>query len=290
MKVPSSAAADVISTEYEASVARYWNEKRHDPINVLLGEKDGLIHHHYGVGEFDRSVLELPPPIREESILSEMHRLENHQVDLILDSLEDLRPDARVLDAGSGRGGTSLMVHNRFGCFVDGITISSYQVDFSRYLAERRGCAGNVRFHFQNMLRTEFAESSFDAIVTNETTMYVDLFELYREFARIIKTGGRYVFITWCISDAVDAASPDVAEIDRHYGCRMHPRSDYFAALAQNGFAPYQVADLTKRAIPYWELRTHSEHRTGIEDAFLAAYHSGAMTFLLAGAHHVPGA
>jgi geranyl diphosphate 2-C-methyltransferase len=136
------------------------------------------------------------------------------------------------------------------------------------------------------MLRTEFGESSFDAIVTNKTTMYVDLFDLFSEFARIIKPGGRYVFITWCVNDAVTAASPDVAAIDRHYGSRMHPRSEYFAALAQNGFTPYQVADLTARAIPYWELRTYSEHRTGVEDSFLAAYRNGAMSFVLAGTQH----
>jgi hypothetical protein len=39
---------------------------------------------------------------------------------------------------------------------------------------------------------------------------------------------------------------------------------------------------------PYWELRTNSAHRTGIEDAFLAAYREGAASFLLISAEYEP--
>jgi geranyl diphosphate 2-C-methyltransferase len=275
----------VIGNAYEASVARYWDQKRNDPINLLLGAEDGLIHHHYGVGDYDRSILQLPPEARETAILRELHRLENRQTELILDTLGDVGPTGRVLDAGSGRGGTAFMLHDRFGCFVDGVTISRYQVDFATRLAGERGCADHVAFHFRNMLRTGFPAGRYDAVVTNETTMYVDLFELYGEFARIVRPGGRYVVITWCVNDIV-GESPEVAWINEHYGCRMHHRSQYFATLAQCGFVPYRVVDLTADAIPYWELRSQSRHHTGVEDAFLNAYRSRAANFLLVGTDH----
>ena len=58
-------------------------------------------------------------------------------------------------------------------------------------------------------------------------------------------------------------------------------RSTYFAALAASGLVPCQVVDLTAEAIPYWELRQHSEFRNGIEQAFLSAYQERCMSFLL---------
>jgi geranyl diphosphate 2-C-methyltransferase len=278
----------VIRTPHEAAVARYWDEKQNDAINLLLGRDDGLIHHHYGVGEFDRSILQLPAESREEPLLAELHRMENRQTEMIINSLGGVGRNGRVLDAGSGRGGTAFMLHDRFGCFVEGITISTYQVEFSQRLAEQRGCSSRVKFHFQNMLRTDFPDDTFDRVVTNETTMYVDLFELYREFARVIKPGGHYVFITCCLNETASSASLDIQEIDQHYGCNTHPRSRYFKALVSNDLIPYKVSDLTAQAVPYWELRTQSAHRTGIEDAFLRAYLTRAANFLLVGTQYLP--
>jgi geranyl diphosphate 2-C-methyltransferase len=110
--------------------------------------------------------------------------------------------------------------------------------------------------------------------------MYADLSELYREFRRLLRPGGRYVFITWCVNDGI-GPSRDTGRIDAHYGCAMHRRGEYFAALAANDLIPYKVIDLTSDAMPYWELRSHSQHRTGIEDAFRNAYSTRAANFLL---------
>jgi geranyl diphosphate 2-C-methyltransferase len=276
-----------IGTAYEASVAEYWNAKRDDQINLLLGAEDGLIHHHYGVGDFDHTILDLSGDVREPALLRELHRLENRQTELILDAFGAVGSHDRLLDAGSGRGGTSFMLNDRFGCRVDGITISEYQVAYASRLASERGCADRVAFHLRNMVRTGFPAGRFDGVVTNETTMYVDLFELYREFARIVRPGGQYVCVTWCINDSVGPAK-DTRRIDTHYGCAMHRRSEYFKALAAHDFVPYAVVDLTTDGMPYWELRRHSAHRTGIEDAFLTAYRQRAANFLLLAAEYAP--
>lgn len=41
-----------------------------------------------------------------------------------LGQLGQLTPTDRILDAGSGRGGTCFLTHQRWGCQVDGVTIS----------------------------------------------------------------------------------------------------------------------------------------------------------------------
>jgi geranyl diphosphate 2-C-methyltransferase len=276
----------VLRSAYQRSVAAYWNSER-DPVNIRLGEVDGLYHHHYGVGDYDPSVLEGPAAGRDEAIIAEMHRLETAQAELLLDHFGEVGPGDRLLDGGSGRGGTSFMANQRFGAQVDGVTISEAQVEFANAQARQRGVADQVRFHFRNMLDTGFDTGSRQVIWTNETTMYVDLYELYAEFARLLGYGGRYVCITGCYNDVTGGRSKAVSQIDQHYTCDIHPRSEYFKALAASNFVPINVVDLTSATIPYWELRAQSPVATGIEDSFLTAYREGSFHYLLIVADYI---
>ena len=271
----------VLTTEYQRDVARYWNTNTNDPVNLELGKVDDIYHHHYGLGDPDLSLLQAPDDVRDELMIREMHRLETAQADVLLDALGRIGPDDRLLDGGSGRGGTSIMANARFGCQVDGVTISQYQAGFANDQAEKRGVSDRVRFHLRNMLHTGFPDGQFRAIWTNETTMYVNLFDLYREFSRLLTPGGRYVCITGCYNDALGPKSPAVTHIDNHYICNVHARSTYFKALAANNLVPLRVLDLTPQTIPYWEFREQSSVRTGIEEAFLTAYRNESFQYLL---------
>ncbi|HEX6340146.1 geranyl diphosphate 2-C-methyltransferase [Umezawaea sp.] len=281
-----TAPAEVLRTDYQKSVASYWNAEQ-DPVNLRLGDVDGLYHHHYGIGEVDPSVLEGPEATRDERIIAEMHRLETAQAEVLLDHLGDVRPQDRLLDAGCGRGGSSIMANQRFGCEVDGVSISQKQVDFANRQAAARGVGDKVRYHFRNMLDTGFETGSRRAIWNNESTMYVDLFDLFAEHARQLEFGGRYVTITGCYNDVTGGRSKAVAQIDQHYTCNIHPRSQYFKAMTANGLVPISVVDLTAQTIPYWELRAKSSVATGIEDPFLTAYREGSFHYLLIAADRV---
>ena len=283
----TEARDEVLTTDYQRQVANWWDTRRTDRVNLALGEIDGFYHHHYGVGAVDLSVLEGPEETRDERTLRELHRLEHSQADLLLDHLGPIGGGDRLLDAGSGRGGLSFLANQRFGCQVDGVSISQYQVDFANGQAQQRGVTDQVNFHFRNMLNTQLPDDSRQGIWTDETTMYVDLFDLYAEFARLLPRGGRYVAITGCYNDTLGDRSEAVATIDEHYSCRIHPRSRYFAALSANNLVPVNVFDLTDATIPYWELRQKSSIATGIEEAFLAGYRERSFQYLLISADRV---
>ncbi|RKS77270.1 geranyl diphosphate 2-C-methyltransferase [Actinomadura pelletieri DSM 43383] len=282
----STDGSAVLTSLYQHSVADYWNAER-NPVNLRLGEVDGIYHHHYGVGVVDWTVLDGPEDTREERTIAELHRLETAQADLLMNHLGPLRPADRVLDAGCGRGGSSLMAHQRFGCRVDGVSISESQVAFATEQAERRGVDDKVTFHFKNMLDTGFATGAYQAAWNNESTMYVELSLLFAEHARLLRRGGRYVCITGCYNDAYGLPSRAVSEINAHYICDIHPRSTYFRELAANRLVPVSVVDLTASTIPYWELRAKSSLATGIESAFLDAYKGGSFQYLLIAADRV---
>ncbi|WP_431916296.1 geranyl diphosphate 2-C-methyltransferase [Nonomuraea jabiensis] len=279
-------ASPVLCTYYQHSVADYWNTEK-NPVNLRLGEVDGIYHHHYGVGEVDWSVLEGPEDTREKRVIEELHRLEHAQADLLIGQLGPLRPEHRVMDAGCGRGGSSLLVNLRYGCQVDGVSISESQVAFANEQAEKRGVSDKVRFHFRNMLDTGFEPGSFQAIWNNESTMYVELSLLFAAHARLLSRGGRYVCITGCYNDAYGLPSRAVSQINAHYICDIHPRSTYFKEMAANRLVPIDVIDLTAATIPYWELRAKTHLATGIEQAFLEAYKDGSFQYLLIAADRI---
>lgn len=277
----------VVRSDHERLLKSYWDTKTTDDINLLLGAEDGLYHHHYGIGEYDPAVLTAPPERREALILQEMHRMENAETELLLDALGDIPESARGMDAGSGRGGTSFMATERFGCRMDGVNFCEHHIEFAERVAQERGWDDKVQFHYANMLQTPFEDASFDFVVSNETTMYVDLHDLFHEFARILKPGGRYVGVTWCRNETVDARSAAARHIDDHYVSRMHRRGTYFRAMAANNLVPYHVSRHTDEAVPYWELRDHSRQRTGVEAPFLEGYRERSMDYMVIGCERV---
>jgi geranyl diphosphate 2-C-methyltransferase len=281
-----TAESIVLNSPYQRSVADYWNREK-DPVNLKLGDVDGTYHHHYGIGDVDQSVFDGPKETWERRAIAEMHRLESLQASFLLSHLGALGQADRVLDAGSGRGGSSFMANERFGCRVDGISISEEQVSFANEQARRRGVADDVRFHLKNMLDTGFESGGFKAIWNNESTMYVELSLLFAEHSRQLARGGRYVCITGCYNDTYGLPSRPVSQINAHYICSIHPRSTYFREMAANRLVPTTVVDLTSATIPYWELRAKSPVATGIEDAFLTAYRSGSFQYLLIAADRV---
>jgi geranyl diphosphate 2-C-methyltransferase len=284
--VTTSTESSVLSSLYQRSVADYWNAEK-NPVNLRLGEVDGIYHHHYGIGEVDWSVLEGPEETREKRVTEELHRLEAAQTDLLMANLGPLRPEQRVLDAGSGRGGSSIVANLRYGCHVDGVSISESQVAFANEQARQRGVNAKVRFHLRNMLDTGFAAGSFQAIWNNESTMYVELGPLFAAHARLLSRGGRYVCITGCYNDSYGLPSRAVSQINAHYICDIHPRSTYFKEMAANRLVPIKVIDLTAATLPYWRLRARTALATGIEETFIDAYENGSFQYLLIAADRI---
>ena len=74
----------IIDSPYQQTIAQYWNAEK-NPVNLRLGEVDGLYHHHYGIGAVDWSILDAPPDVRDQRVIEELHRLETAQADFLLE-------------------------------------------------------------------------------------------------------------------------------------------------------------------------------------------------------------
>ncbi|MFE9304153.1 geranyl diphosphate 2-C-methyltransferase [Streptomyces sp. NPDC006856] len=275
------------ATPYQGDIARYWDcEAR--PVNLRLGDVDGLYHHHYGVGEVDTAALgDAADRGYEDRLIAELHRLESAQADVLLEHLGGIGRGDTLVDAGCGRGGSMVMAHQRFGCSVEGVTLSAKQADFANGRAAELGIDDHVRATVCNMLSMPFATGSAAASWNNESSMYVDLDDLFAEHSRVLEVGGRYVTITGCWNPRYGQPSKWVSQINAHFECNIHSRREYLRAMADNRLVPQAVVDLTPDTLPYWELRATSSLVTGIEDAFINSYRDGSFQYVLIAADRV---
>ena len=289
--LPASAGTSVFIpapvTPYQGDIARYWDREAR-PVNLRLGDVDGLYHHHYGIGDVDHAALGAPDAAGyEKKLIAELHRLESAQAGLLLDHLGPIERDDTLVDAGCGRGGSMVMAHQRFGCTVEGVTLSAKQADFANRRAHELGIADHVRAHVCNMLGTPFETGQAAASWNNESSMYVDLHDLFAEHSRVLAVGGRYVTITGCWNPRYGQPSKWVSQINAHFECNIHSRREYLRAMADNRLVPQAVIDLTSATLPYWELRATSSLVTGIEEAFINSYKDGSFQYLLIAADRV---
>ncbi|MGO4427616.1 cyclopropane-fatty-acyl-phospholipid synthase family protein, partial [Streptomyces sp. MCAF7] len=200
-----------------------------------LGDVDGLYHHHYGIGSVDHAALgDAGAGEYEKRLIAELHRLESAQAELLLDHLGPIDRDDTLVDAGCGRGGSMVMAHQRFGCKVEGVTLSAKQADFANQRARELGIEDHVHARVCNMLGTPFETGQAAASWNNESSMYVDLHDLFAEHSRILAVGGRYVTITGCWNPRYGQPSKWVSQINAHFECNIHSRREYLRAMADN--------------------------------------------------------
>lgn len=283
----SSAAIPRPATPYQDDIARYWNDEAR-PVNLRLGDVDGLYHHHYGVGDVDHAALGDPKDSGYETrLIAELHRLESAQTDVLLDQLGPVERGDTIVDAGCGRGGSMVMAHRRFGCTVEGVTLSAKQADFANLRARELDIADRVRARVCNMLAMPFATGQAKASWNNESSMYVDLHDLMAEHSRILAVGGRYVTITGCWNPRYGQPSKWVSQINAHFECNIHSRREYLRAMIDNRLVPQAVVDLTPQTLPYWKLRATTSLVTGIEDAFIKSYEDGSFQYVLIAADRI---
>lgn len=97
----------------------------------------------------------------------------------------------RVLDVGSGVGGTSRCLAREFGCRVTGIDLTDEYCNTAAMLSERTGLAELVDYRQGDATSLPFPDSSFDIVWTEHVAMNIpNKPRLYREMHRVLKPGG----------------------------------------------------------------------------------------------------
>ena len=97
----------------------------------------------------------------------------------------------RVLDVGSGVGGTSRCLAREFGCRVTGIDLTDEYCRVAAMLSDRTGLAELLDYRQGDAANLPFPDASFDIVWTEHVAMNIpDKPKLYREMYRVLKPGG----------------------------------------------------------------------------------------------------
>lgn len=106
-----------------------------------------------------------------------------------------LKPGDRVLDVGSGLGGSARFLASEYKCRVSGIDITKEYIDVANVLAELTGLEEEIEFRQASALDLPFEDNAFHAAWTEHVQMNVaDKRTFYGEIARVTRPGGQLLF------------------------------------------------------------------------------------------------
>lgn len=99
-----------------------------------------------------------------------------------------------VLEIGCGSGETSIRLHEEMGCAVVGVDRSEENIERARWNAKAVARDGRVRFFVCDAEALPFAESEFDAIVSEAAfSVLPNKEKAVSEYGRVLKPGGKMI-------------------------------------------------------------------------------------------------
>lgn len=117
---------------------------------------------------------------------------------IIIGNLQKLNENSKVLDIGSGLGGSSLYINEKYGCSVHGVDISENMI---RIAKSRNIENEKIQFEMCDILEKDFPENSFDLIYSRDTILHLQLEDkqiLFDKCRRWLKPQGVLVITDYC--------------------------------------------------------------------------------------------
>ena len=109
--------------------------------------------------------------------------------------LQELGNKARLLDLGSGYGGTARHLAKTFGCQVVGLNLSETENIRHREKNQEQGLDKLIEVVDGNFERIPYEENSFDVVWSQDSFLHSpDREQVIKEATRVLKPGGEFIF------------------------------------------------------------------------------------------------
>lgn len=161
----------------------------------------------------------------------------------------------RILDVGSGLGGTARVLAAEYGCRAVGIDLTEEYHRAALRLTAEVGLADRVEFHLGDATALPFPEGSFDGVLLQHCTMNVrEKGRLFAGCARVLRRGGTLGLHEWVKLGEQPMILPvrwaDTPEINF-----IEPREAFDGLLAAAGFVPVEGRDVSDESRRWLEER-----------------------------------
>lgn len=128
---------------------------------------------------------------------------------LSLASLTAFKQGERVLDIGSGPGGTARFLGKNYGVNVTGLDLTFDFCQLSSILSKKTDCSGDNAFLCGDALELPFKSESFDHVLMEHVQMNVkEKRTLFSELFRVLKQNGRLLLFEVFLSGKLQPEYP----------------------------------------------------------------------------------
>ena len=163
---------------------------------------------------------------------------------------------AKVLDIGSGVGGSALWLADTFGCQVTGMTISRVQAGMAARKAKARGLSERVRFEVNDANQWKPEAESFDVVwIMESSEHFPDKKHFFERCALALKPGGTLAVCAWLRRDGAMPAGEQklVTTIaEAMMSASLDSLSSYREWMRDAGLTVTAAEDITRHVEPTW--------------------------------------
>jgi glycine/sarcosine/dimethylglycine N-methyltransferase len=159
--------------------------------------------------------------------------------------LDGLNAESRVLDIGSGYGGSARYLVKKFGCQVGCLNLSEVQNQRNRDLNKKEGISLSINVVDGNFEDIPMPDDSVDVVWSQDAILHSGNRErVFQEVSRVLKSGGQFIFTDPMQSET---CPPDVLQpiLDRIHLDSLGSIEYYRKLAASLGFHEIRVEDLT---------------------------------------------
>jgi ubiquinone/menaquinone biosynthesis C-methylase UbiE len=173
-----------------------------------------------------------------------------------------LSGESRVLDIGSGLGGTARTLAAEYGCHVVGLDLTRAFCEAAATISDWVNLGDHVAFQQGDATDPPFADKHFDAAITIHVAMNIEAKDkLYQEARRVVKPGGIFAVYDILQGEGGEALFPAPWARDSSISHLASP-DEMQALLSGAGFKILEIRDSTEESLAWLEARTQRQGRS----------------------------
>jgi len=208
---------------------------------------------------------------------------------LIAERLGEINPVARILDMGSGYGGSSRYLARQFGCRITALNLSERENARNRVATAHARLAHLVEVVDGSFEDMPFADATFDIVWSIDAMLHSSRRDrVFREVYRVLRPGGQFIYTDPMESGRCAPAqlAPVLARIHLE---SMGSFAGDAALAAKAGLTLHATTDLTPHLIAHYarikqELEAKAPSLAGkVSPAFIANALTGLDHWVTAG-------
>ncbi len=158
--------------------------------------------------------------------------------------LLDLKPGMKVLDVGSGIGGSAFHMAQEYGAQVHGLDLSHNMLAIANERLIELKLGSLVSFEYGDILEADI-ESKYDVLYSRDAFLHIeDKARLFKTLLRALKPGGLLFISDYCWGEGQHSAEFLAYVAQRRYA--LHTVREYGRFIEEAGFKEVQAMDKTK--------------------------------------------